>query len=64
MKVSPCKGCADRSPGCHDRCDKYRAWKDERQKELDSLKEPFLSMSESNLRRFWREQKYRQRKKR
>ena len=30
MKV-PCKGCIDRQPGCHDKCDKYKAFNDERE---------------------------------
>ena len=23
----PCKGCIERNPGCHDKCDKYKEWK-------------------------------------
>ena len=23
----PCKGCAERYPGCHDKCGKYKEWK-------------------------------------
>lgn len=30
MKV-PCKGCTDRQPGCHDKCNKYKAFNDERE---------------------------------
>lgn len=26
-KVSPCKGCLERYPACHDQCDKYKTWK-------------------------------------
>jgi len=22
----PCGGCPDRTPGCHDRCERYKAW--------------------------------------
>ena len=25
--IPPCKGCADRTPGCHDKCEKYKEWK-------------------------------------
>lgn len=25
--VSPCKGCKDREEGCHQRCQRYRRWK-------------------------------------
>lgn len=28
-KISPCKDCPDRYPGCHDSCEKYKCWKDE-----------------------------------
>jgi hypothetical protein len=27
MTCSPCKGCHDRHPACHDTCDRYGAWK-------------------------------------
>jgi hypothetical protein len=27
MTCSPCKGCPDRHPACHDTCDRYGAWK-------------------------------------
>lgn len=30
MIKAPCKGCPDRSPACHDRCEKYRAFHEER----------------------------------
>lgn len=29
MKMSPCKDCERRSPGCHDHCDDYKEWKAE-----------------------------------
>ena len=31
MRVAPCKGCADRYSGCHDRCGGYQEWKKERE---------------------------------
>lgn len=30
MKKCQCKGCEERSEACHDRCEKYKAWKEER----------------------------------
>ena len=30
--ISPCKGCEERYPGCHDHCEKYAKWKAEVQK--------------------------------
>lgn len=30
--VSPCKGCEDRHPVCHDHCAKYAHWKAELQR--------------------------------
>lgn len=26
-EIAPCKDCANRNPGCHDKCEKYLAWK-------------------------------------
>ena len=26
-EMSPCKGCTDRFAACHDKCEKYKAWK-------------------------------------
>lgn len=26
--MAPCKGCSDRVPACHDKCDKYKEWHD------------------------------------
>ena len=42
-KVSPCKGCTERTPGCHDHCERYkewRAWKDDVNAWLKSQKAP------------------------
>lgn len=33
MRISPCKGCADRVLACHGKCEKYKKWR----KELDEL---------------------------
>lgn len=30
---APCKGCAERSAGCHGRCKRFAAWKDRRMSE-------------------------------
>lgn len=35
MMKNPCKDCPDRYPGCHAKCEKYKAWK----KEWDEIKE-------------------------
>ena len=26
-EISPCRGCSDRHIACHDKCEKYKAWK-------------------------------------
>lgn len=26
-EMPPCKGCKDRTPGCHDNCKRYSEWK-------------------------------------
>lgn len=28
--TAPCKGCTDRTLTCHDTCEKYKAWAEER----------------------------------
>lgn len=40
----PCKECGDRNPGCHDKCEKYKAWRagwdrmmENRRKYMESL---------------------------
>lgn len=36
---APCKGCTERHAGCHDRCEKYKAWKAECQRLKGQYKE-------------------------
>lgn len=36
--MSPCKDCPDRYTACHDHCDKYKAWKAEK----DAVKKDML----------------------
>ena len=44
--IPPCKGCLERTPGCHDKCVKYKEWRsnldelNKRRKEYDS--KPFV----------------------
>jgi len=35
MMKNPCKDCPNRYPGCHSKCEQYKAWK----QEWDKLKE-------------------------
>ena len=35
---SPCYGCEVRSPACHDRCDRYKEWKELRRPKKDMFK--------------------------
>ena len=45
-EVPPCKGCTERFTACHDKCEKYKAWKsrldevNKRRKQYDS--KPFV----------------------
>lgn len=39
MVVSPCKGCKDRSVGCHAKCKRYIDWKDMKTKENEYERE-------------------------
>ncbi len=34
MGLCPCKGCQDRSVGCHAKCDSYKEWK----REVDDIR--------------------------
>ena len=27
-EISPCKDCVDRHTACHDKCEKYKAWRE------------------------------------
>ena len=35
MTAPPCKDCPNRAPGCHDRCEKFRAWRAAHAQELE-----------------------------
>lgn len=37
--ISPCKGCVERVPGCHDKCKSYRQWKSQHDNEKKAEKE-------------------------
>lgn len=39
MRMPPCKGCPMRTPACHDRCGKYRAWREEKDRENRNTRE-------------------------
>jgi hypothetical protein len=34
--IPPCKDCADRHTACHDRCDKFKEYKEMREKENEA----------------------------
>lgn len=38
MKSSPCKDCSDRYVGCHSKCDRYKAWSEAHERELEQTK--------------------------
>lgn len=61
MKKAPCAGdgmelCKERYPGCHDHCERFRQWKEERNKEFlfNYEKNQGTPISDANLRRSWR----------
>lgn len=37
--MSPCKGCRDRNPGCHDKCEPFQAWKQDDRRLKEAQKE-------------------------
>ena len=38
MKMSPCKSCESRHPGCHSKCEPYKEWKVYRNELSEHLK--------------------------
>ena len=60
VKKAPCAGenmelCKDRYPGCHDHCERFKAWKEERNKEFlynyEQTKMP--PISDASRKRYW-----------
>lgn len=58
--IAPCKGCKKRYPGCHAKCDDYKAWRkivDDKQKAIreekaaDDLVRSFLAQSSDNYKK-------------
>ncbi|MBM6828491.1 hypothetical protein H9X85_02435 [Anaerotignum lactatifermentans] len=50
--ICPCMGCAaDRYPGCHVSCGRYRGWKDQRRLERREKKEKMLEGWEADARK-------------
>lgn len=57
----PCKDCEDRYPGCHDRCEGYKAWKkklEEKNKAEAEYRERHDTLSEAKKRQLWRNSRY------
>lgn len=55
QSYTPCKDCANRTPGCHGRCDSYLVWrqkKDELNKKLNRDAECRRVLSEGEIRHF------------
>ena len=38
MQKAPCKNCADRVVGCHDKCQRYKEFVDEKRKNDDLIR--------------------------
>lgn len=58
----PCKGCTERTPGCHDHCEKYQPWKKAREEcKAAERREAEASncMPENVKRQIWRQQRWR-----
>lgn len=63
MVDSPCKGCADRAEGCHDRCDRYLYWKKELKKAKQYCREQDrITISTHSIRKRWRNLRYNRRR--
>ena len=53
MIRNTCEGCTERSPACHDRCEKYRQARTEHIQQQIWLKQPQLSAPRLPLRSWW-----------
>lgn len=60
MKKPPCaKDCENRTPGCHDHCKLYKAWKEEQDEEKAALrKERESTIAEHAVKKIWRSRRY------
>ena len=43
MTRVPCKGCGERNPGCHDKCEKYLSYREEIEKEKQARADYYLA---------------------
>lgn len=55
--MAPCWGCPDREPGCHDRCDAFKAWR----KNVDKVNEARRAYSDKPIPKNEKRYKYDQR---
>jgi len=61
----PCKGCEDRYPACHDKCEKFRTWRikvDTKRENERQFHQRMDTMSESKKRELWRQKRYQRHK--
>lgn len=45
MTNPTCNGCPDRKPGCHDQCERFKAWQQPHKAELDYVYDMTHTMS-------------------
>ena len=60
MKTPPCgKDCQERKPGCHDHCEKYKAWHEELERAKAYVrKENHVETNEKARAAGWRKNRY------
>ena len=55
MKDCPCKGCQDRTEGCHSRCERYKECKRKHDEIMKAKRESVINdIPDSSLRQYWR----------
>ena len=57
----PCGGCDERSAACHDRCDKFKAWRvkvDARRQKEREYNASNNTMSEAKRKELWKRKRY------
>lgn len=58
----PCKGCEDRDPGCHDKCERFQQWREKRNEIAEARRkymESFNTMSDASKKYLAKRQKHR-----
>ena len=54
MDIAPCKDCRNRRPGCHDTCERYKAWRWKRSEILNRERMKRDAYTDHDKQPYWR----------